>query len=251
MLGLRHLERKGYAGWTVKWESSSHIQIFVILVKHSTISTNVIVCFSFSPFLPFWSSAFFLTFGCLVTTWGRIKNGRKKQQKQFVLFHHSNKAIFSMLKSPSHVLYVKNWWSPPHVYLSSFVSIHVDVGVMVNIERHLQLRDSCLLHGNRIAKKSLADSLHIKKGSSCPRLFLFRIFQCGQYMTIWSCFHFLSITVSKDMVCMGWGTVANWLLFWSDTPLPDCQEHCWKISRLTSCLSSPPGCYKCKQKPIL
>ena len=106
--------------------------------------------------------------------------------------------------------------------------------------------------GIELQKKSLADSLHIKKGSSCPRVFLFCICQCAQYMSIWSCFHFLSITVSKDMVWMGWGTVANWLLFWSDTPLPDCQEHCWKISRLPSCLSSPPDAsYKCKQNPIL
>ena len=78
---------------------------------------------------------------------------------------------------------------PPHVYLSSFVSIHVDVGVMVNIERHLQLRDSCLWHGNRIAKKSLADSLHKKKGSSFPFksssfLFFLHLLMCTIYVNL-------------------------------------------------------------------
>ena len=180
MLGLRHLERKGYAGWTVKWESSSRIQISVILVNHRilrlflhwkcdslffvfTILTILIVCFLPNLWL-------------LGDNLRPDKKWKKKTAKAICSIPSFKQGYFhSMLKSPSHLLYVKNWWSPPHVYLSSFVSIHVDVGVMVNIERHLQLRDSCLLHGNRIAKKSLADSLHIKKGSSCPRLFLFRI----------------------------------------------------------------------------
>ena len=109
------------------------------------------------------------------------KKWKKKTAKAICSIPSFKQGYFhSMLKSPSHVLYVKNWWSPPHVYLSSFVSIHVDVGVMVNIERHLQSTDSCLLHRNRIAKKSLADSLHIKKGSSCPCRFLFCICQCAQ-----------------------------------------------------------------------
>ena len=63
--------------------------------------------------------------------------------------------------------------SPSQVYLSSFVSIHVDVGVMVNIERHLQSADTCLLHRNRIAKKITGRLFAYKEGQLLPSSFPF------------------------------------------------------------------------------
>ena len=78
---------------------------------------------------------------------------------------------------------------PPHVYLSSFVSIHVDVGVMVNIERHLQSADSCLFLSEQNCKKNHWQTLlHAKKGSSFPfksSSFLFlHLLMCTIYVNL-------------------------------------------------------------------